>query len=250
VVGSCNGILCLVVNRRHIILWNPSIRKFTTLSYIVYGFGYDPLSDNYKVVAVFCYGSSNGVLKAKISVHTLGICSWRMIEGNFPVPKDGLLKLNFVSGTLNWFVYTDDDYCVVSFDLANESYRKVLPPNFGGEDVYNAILGVLRDCLCISTRSRAFYSVWLMKEYGNEKSWIKLFRVDPSLYSYTKPIWISEDDQMLMECKSGRKRKMYLVVYSLKNGTFNNPMIENINGWNTPEVYAESLVSPVSNVRM
>jgi hypothetical protein len=65
---------------------------------------------------------------------------------------------------------------------------------------------------------------------------------------FSKPIWISEDDQMLMECKSQRKGKMYLVFYSFKNGTFNSPMTGNISGitreWITPEVYTESLVSP------
>jgi F-box interacting protein len=262
IVGSCHGILCLVVNEGSVILWNPSIRKFTKLpslkspikvSYIRYGFGYDPLIDNYKVVAVFCYDSGNEILEAKTNVYTLGTNSWRMIEGNFPVPKDGLRKLTYVSGTLNWYVYTDDDLCVVSFDLVNESHRKLLPPNFGGEDRYHVVLGVLRDCLCITTSSRAFYSVWLMKEYGNEKSWIKLFCVsymeqNPYFYRHSKPIWISKDDQMLMESKSRRKGIMYLVVYSYKSGTSNSPMIGNITSttreWNTPEVYAESLVSP------
>jgi F-box interacting protein len=229
----------LVINRSSVILWNPSIRKFSKLPslkssikffYIAYGFGYDPLIDNYKVVVVFGYDGGNAFLEIKTKVHTVGTNSWRMIKGdlNFHVPIDGSHELKFVSGALNWLVYTDG-YCrVFSVDLVNESPRKLLPPNFGGKDVYHVILGVLRGCLCISSSSRVFYSIWLMKEYGNEKSWIKLFCVsymeDPFFYPCTKPIWISEDDQMLMECKSMGNRKMYLVVYSFKNGTFKSPI--------------------------
>jgi F-box interacting protein len=101
IVGSCHGILCLVVNEHSLILWNHSIRKFTKLpslkspimdSYITYGFGYDPLGENYKVVVVFSYDSGNRILETKTNVHTLGTNSWRMIEGNFPVTKDGSRK--------------------------------------------------------------------------------------------------------------------------------------------------------------
>ncbi|PNX88866.1 F-box protein, partial [Trifolium pratense] len=65
-VGSCNGILCLAnecADSIRIQSWNPSIRKFKELPPLVepqnfshyermYGFGYDPVNDNYKVVLV------------------------------------------------------------------------------------------------------------------------------------------------------------------------------------------------------
>lgn len=253
IVGSCHGILCLVPFRHPVVLWNPSIRNFTKLpslenpikvSYTSYGFGYVPLTDNYKVVAVLNHLRGNGPYHARIKVHTLGTNYWRMIEGSFPVAYDRSLK--FVGCTLNWFVYSDPIYSVVSFNLVNESHRKLLPPNFGGEDGYHVSLGVLRDCLCIYGRSSAFHIVWLMKEYGNEESWIKLFCVPnrkyPFDYPYIKPIWISEEDQLLMECWSYLKQKKDYSVYGFKNGTFMIPMTKHINGWNT--VYVESLVSP------
>jgi F-box interacting protein len=210
-----------------------------------YGFGYDSSMDNYKAVAVFSYVYGYGVPKAKIMVHTLGTNSWRMIDGDFPVSSG--LSLKYVSDTLNWLEYIDNVYYLVSFDLVNESYRKFSPPNYGVEDVDDVILGVLKDCLCISGHTRAFSSVWMMKEYGNEESWIKLYSVpymnDPFHYGYTKPIWISEDDQVLMECKSWHT-KMNLIVYGVEKGTFKIPNTDNINGWITPVVCIESLVSP------
>ncbi|KAI3524428.1 hypothetical protein L1887_03083 [Cichorium endivia] len=63
IVGSCNGILCLFEygNTRNISLWNPSIRRklpvpgcpqiFATR--IHFGFGFDPINNDYKIVRVF-----------------------------------------------------------------------------------------------------------------------------------------------------------------------------------------------------
>jgi len=139
-------------------------------------FGYDSINDFYKVVAIFFYICDNGVVESQVKVHTLGTNSWRMVQGDFPVPMGSSLK--FVSGTLKWISCNDDYNEVVSFDLANESYRKFLQPNYEGfVDRGNVILGVLKDCLCILTPSYALSYVWLMKEYGNEVSWTKLFSV-------------------------------------------------------------------------
>ncbi|XP_058756081.1 F-box/kelch-repeat protein At3g23880-like isoform X2 [Vicia villosa] len=241
IFGSCDGMFCLEVNRS-VILWNPSIQKSKTLPSIggfppvtAYGIGFDTLIDNYKVVCVV----DEGILEdAKIKVHTLGTNSWRMIPGDFPVPTRRSLKL--ASGTLNWFSF--DDYRIVSFDLVNESCRKLLPPTYYGEVVYSVILDVLRDCLCIFAHSYTSSTVWMMKEYGNEESWTQLFRVprrEESFYDiHTRPIWISKDDLVLM------KKKMNLAICDFKNGAFKIQMIQNIDDWLSPEVYIESLVSP------
>ena len=136
-----------------------------------------------------------------------------------------------------------------------ESYKRLLQPNYGVEDVYKVILGVSRNCLCIFACKQTFFDAWLMKEYGNEGSWTKLFcvpymEVDPFRNAKTTyPLWISEEDQVLMEYTYGG----CLAVCDIKNGTFKFPKIQNINGANTifnlgmddnVEVYVESLISP------
>ena len=61
-VGSCNGIFC-VITKNCLSLWNPSIRrkvsvpKYPQRSELVsknieFGFGFDPISDDYKIVGV------------------------------------------------------------------------------------------------------------------------------------------------------------------------------------------------------
>ncbi|MFQ6625330.1 hypothetical protein Gotur_005376 [Gossypium turneri] len=58
ILGSCNGLLALKNDNERIFLWNPSTRKSQVLpsteigraGLTFYGFGYDPISDDYNVV--------------------------------------------------------------------------------------------------------------------------------------------------------------------------------------------------------
>ncbi|KAL5068415.1 hypothetical protein RYX36_019302 [Vicia faba] len=258
IFGSCDGILFLEANNGSLVLWNPSIQKFKTLpslglglcQYRAYGFGFDTLIDNYKVVSVLCEMDNEGFLKAtaKIKVHTLGTDSWRMIPGDFPAPLTRWLKL--ASGTLNWFAsdFAYDDYTIISFYLVNESYRNILPPKHGGELLFEVSLDVLRDCLCIFSHSCTFSRVWIMKEYGNEESWTQLFRIPCSPESFytisATPIWISKDDQVLMKKEMLPAGDMNLAICDFKNGACKILMKEYINHWGPSDVYIESLVSP------
>jgi F-box interacting protein len=175
--------------------------------------------------------------------------SWRMIHGDLHPPHrfDSKLLI-FVNGAFNWITYADsDNHSVVSFDLVIESYRRILPPNYEGENVRYVLLGVLRDCLCFVAYGLELSNVWLMKEYGNEESWTKLYRVpnmnDSILSRYAKPLWVYEDDEVLMDCSLWAPR-IKLVVYDFKNGTFKKTLTQDIKSPVTSEVCLESLISP------
>jgi F-box interacting protein len=265
-IGSCDGILCIADGYKGlVILWNPSIRKFKELSlfqkpnvithvHMSFGFGYDSSKDNYKVVVVLDYvmpdptiSENNWVNKIEVKVHTLGTGIWRSIQeypfGGVPVPvmeRSG----KFVSGTINW-LFSKESFCkcprfIVSFDLANESYQKILPPNFGGVDVCNlSALGVLRDCLCVTSGD----DVWIMKEYGNQESWTKLFTVPyerelTTSHVRAKAVYIFEDDQVLLKFIGD---DLPLILYDPKSGTLKSTNFENV-----PEICVESLISPCS----
>jgi len=264
IVGSWNGILCFtiedfnIVEQSNILLFNPSISKFKILPsfkfqqegvFIKYGFGYDHVTDVYKVVAVFSCDYVNKMSKSQGMVYTLGTNSWRMIQGDLPLPhRFRCESLVFVSGALNWIAYEDNDnHSVVSFGLVIESYRRLLLPNYGGENVSYVMLGVLRDCLCFVAPSLELANVWLMKEYGNEESWTKLFCVpymnDFFLFPYAKPLWIYEDDQVLMDY-SLLEPRIKLAIYDFKNVTLKKILTQDIKSPITSEVCVESLISP------
>nr|AFK46050.1 unknown [Medicago truncatula] len=224
--GSCHGILCLELHQRFAILWNPFINKYASLppleipwSNTIYScFGYDHSTDSYKVAAFIKWMPNSEIYKTY--VHTMGTTSWRMIQ-DFPCTPY-LKSGKFVSWTFNWLAYKDkysvSSLLVVSLHLENESYGEILQPDYGSVDVLSISLWVLRDCLSILSNSNTFSDVWLMKEYGNQDSWTRLFRVpymggvgsDP----YTKALYVYEDDQVLLEYM------MKLVVYNSRDGTF------------------------------
>ncbi|XP_058725764.1 F-box protein CPR1-like [Vicia villosa] len=165
VLGSCNGLVCLLdVDEGYFILWNPSTRfksnKSPSLNLLFekwgiayYGFGYDHVNDKYKVLLdVRPHGNSNN---HNVRLYTFGENSWTTIQ-NFPCPPTRFTG-KFVSGTLNWVIVRwVGDYIqtrILSFDLAEETYTKILLPQNHKHDGCRddkPKLGVLDNCLCLS----------------------------------------------------------------------------------------------------
>ncbi|PNY04259.1 F-box/kelch-repeat protein [Trifolium pratense] len=270
-VGSCNGILCLahefsIDDSLVVILWNPSLRKvkelpqshYPNLSRISYGFGYDFVTDNYKVVAVLCFtvhNSSGDLLeKAVVKINTMGTNFWRNIQ---EFPFDSMIGNTvpgiFVSGTINWLAskcWRKSPCFIVSLDLGTESYQKLLMPDYGEVNVNFLNLCVLRDCLCIISG----HDVWIMKEYGNKESWTKLFNVsykgEPSMSNELfNAVYMFEDGQVLFE--SSEDGRYNMIVHDPRIGTikyikFQDKSVHNSPGGydNYPIVCVESLISP------
>ncbi|GAU24912.1 hypothetical protein TSUD_116370 [Trifolium subterraneum] len=267
-VGSCNGILCFLVKDdakfSTIQLWNPSIRKLKVLppfekplKFKMYGFGYDPVSDNYKVVVVLdVFDNKRNLVVAKkqndVKVHTLGSNLWRNIRQlQFPFVITPLQRPGmYVSGTINWLVKDHlllkdcprkNHFFVVSFDLRNESYQEILLPDYGKVGEYTLHLSVFKDCLCMISRQ----DVWIMKEYGNTESWTKLLTIsymqDPSTsWVFANAMHIFDDGQVFVKAAGGGTGK--LVVYNSRNDSFELPFPSE----NTLEICVESLISPCS----
>lgn len=130
-----------------------------------------------------------------------------------------------MSGTINWLVSSQrwprpNLRFIVSFDLGNESYQRVLLPDNEEVNAITLTLDVSRDCLCIISG----HDVWLMKEYGNKESWTKLFTVsykqDPSLSFFLyKMIYVFEDGQVLLQMKMPFVSPQ-LIMYDPRIGTF------------------------------
>ncbi|RZB41246.1 F-box/kelch-repeat protein, partial [Glycine soja] len=151
-VGSCNGLHCGVSEIPEIYcvcFWNKATRT-------MFGFGYDPSSDKYKVVAIALTMLSLDVSeKTEMKVYGEGDSSWRNLKG-FPVlwtlPKVGGV---YLSGTLNW------ETCISLF----------LPDDFC---FFDTNIGVFRDSLCVWQDSNTHIGLWQMRKFGDDKSWIQL----------------------------------------------------------------------------
>ncbi|KAM7523257.1 hypothetical protein LguiA_013159 [Lonicera macranthoides] len=109
IIGSRNGLLCLTMEK-YIFLWNPSTRTYRRspvsrillgVEFVVSGFGYDDVTDDYIVVRMVQfygrYERASGV---------------------------------FVSGALHWVVGQNPRFgstsakIITAFDLGTEEYRK------------------------------------------------------------------------------------------------------------------------------
>ncbi|CAJ2672905.1 unnamed protein product [Trifolium pratense] len=271
-VASSDGILCFTVNGRAV-LYNPCIRKLQELPYIdlphkkgstyyAFGFGYDPFIDNYKVVAdMYIYETQ----VRETHSYTLGTASWKRIK-DFPskFSMNGFSKSEhgiFIRGAVNWLTSNSYGYSrnIVSLDLGKESYQEISLPDlpdlpFRDEYKQTLTLDVMRDCLCLfdiyqgkrPDRLDAFTDVWLMKEYGDKESWIKLIRL-PSFASYAdfmNIVYISEDNHMLLVFRNNSKFKGG--VYDSKNDTITikSSRTQDKLGMVKSKVYLESLISP------
>ncbi|MED6189759.1 hypothetical protein PIB30_099101 [Stylosanthes scabra] len=209
--GSCNGLVCLHhIHSSCFCLWNPctglgshwlQIDPSSPLTY--FGFGYDHVHDKYKFVTV--HGP-----QALTRITTFGAHSWNF-GPNFPYPAIGLSgkigKFMSGTGTLNWMGKVGEkNWVILSFDLANETFRQVsLPPLDSSDNSCDPELQILRNCLSFSIDHRdIIFDVWMMKDYG---VWTMISRVNlwRHIYRYPlTPLSISEHDALLLMIPDGR----------------------------------------------
>ncbi|KAK1398992.1 hypothetical protein POM88_008855 [Heracleum sosnowskyi] len=134
-IGCCNGIICLSSYNYVVYLWNPSVKMFRKLHLpnprrsvaVTVGFGYDSISDEYKILRLV-YMNENDVVPIA-NVYHVNEDSSRQFQGptlttqiyNFwPSPS------NIV---VNGVLYFDGGDQLVTFDLHDEVFGLVPFPN-------------------------------------------------------------------------------------------------------------------------
>jgi len=247
IVGSCNGLLCLVGlsnTTEHqnywFHVWNPATRKISQrLRYfhrprkpisdrLRFTFGYDNSTDTYKVVAF----SSDEVKVCSVRDNV-----WRNIPGFHDFAHVAVYHGNifnecvYLSGTVYWlaiqnklsFSYGKKDFTVeqliiISLDLSTETYRRLLPPREVDDvPVVQPTLAVLRDRLCFSHMLKiTHFAVWQMTEFGVEQSWTQFLKIscqNLQIYHELFPVCLSENGQTLILLGS---RGNEVILYNLR----------------------------------
>lgn len=173
VVGSFDGLLCLAdaVSNSAPYIYNPFTRDYIELprtiqypnqhKYVVFGFGYNPLTEVYKVVKITYYTNTTGFKDSRIhfwrspQLSDVQIFStwrpiWRSI-GSASHYLDPSPAQTLVNGRLHWATWNPlrERYGgqLVSFDLHDEKFREVPSPtpNFGYKRCHQAL--VVSGCL-------------------------------------------------------------------------------------------------------
>lgn len=104
----------------------------------MFGFGYDSLSNTYKVGAIISYmNSKEELFETEVKVWNKGSNCWKNIINQSSVPnlaQHGGGGVVYLSGTLNWLASSNFNYgwdvslSIVSLDLGRETCRKYSLP--------------------------------------------------------------------------------------------------------------------------
>ncbi|KAK8615161.1 hypothetical protein V6N13_068942 [Hibiscus sabdariffa] len=228
-LGSCNGLLALSVGDNEAFsLWNPWTGKSQMLPTtgtefppwescrpsIYLGFGYDPISDDYKLVRITqFYGVKDGIFATEVKVYSLRTNSWRRIK-DFPFHLSHRHRGVLVNNALHWEVSTpfklNTQRLVAAFDLGTEEYRLVELPDCLGRGL-RMDLYVVGGCLCLVVCYGEFGSIdiWIMKEHGVKESWTKLISIKYceliEYLSYVVPVAFSRNGRKVLlkvDCKT------------------------------------------------
>ena len=131
---------------------SPNVNFDTrSLSHASSGFGFDPKSNDYKVVRILCILLRSpfefGKCRLEVDVYSLSTGEWRMLSASASLPPIwGILRRErpaFANGALHWIALRNDNkQFVLVFDLGDEVFRQIpLPelPSYTGRMVWTRV---------------------------------------------------------------------------------------------------------------
>ncbi|KAK1419129.1 hypothetical protein QVD17_28287 [Tagetes erecta] len=211
VIGSVNGLVCFLLTTGVgfvtpvIHIWNPSLSAVMTVApYAVvgdgvldlhYGFGFDLVNDDYKVVNFARMFRPPGFLTAgdcvfqdwmKVEVYSMKKGSWGVISDRFPSSvtcvfddaKVSITGSDGRDGRVHWLCCGGirTKQIIVAFDLGVEKFSQLSLPDSVGKwrNGRANVLGLLGGKICVmGYDENGDFEVWVMSEYGVSESWVK-----------------------------------------------------------------------------
>ena len=153
---------------------NLELRYF----YYLYGFGYDPLRDDYLVVSLSCIPAEEDL--SRLEYFSLKDNKWKQIEDTYFLytidkidPRVGSLYNN----AIHWLALHSDSLVevIVVFDLTERELFEMPYPNGVEHNSDHCELWVFGEFLSLWAMDceNSKIEIWLMKEYNVHSSWIK-----------------------------------------------------------------------------
>ncbi|AES64486.2 F-box protein interaction domain protein [Medicago truncatula] len=284
-IGSCNGLIAISNGQtafRHpddaneITIWNPNTGKHRIIPFLplpipnilksdnidsvalcavfVHGFGFDPLSGDYKLLRISWLADIHYSFESHVRLFSLKTNSWKIIP-SMPYALKYVQAMGiFVENSLHWVMTREIDEShpclIVAFNLTLDIFNVVPLPEEVNSESFEINVVVLEGCLCMTLNYRnTEFEVWVMKEYGSTDSWCKLFTlmepcflVDLEIF---RPLCYSSDgSKVLLEgihvSTEGNNRN--LIWYDLKSEQVS--FVKGIPNFNGTIIWVGSFVPP------
>ncbi|CAN0897157.1 F-box protein CPR1 [Linum grandiflorum] len=240
-MGSCHGLVCFCLyNYPHeFIILNPSTGEQHTLNNPArearkanklkgYGFGYDELSDDYKMVWILETIPCNGSYIAEI----FGVRS-KDFSRTIPLPTSNWKKKQiglFFGSSLHWCTLqsghsTVREHVIHAIDLVSNTYRQLQLPKTTFGQVHNLNLGIVDRCLCLCglVSNEHKIGIWVMEEYGNLESLNRIYYITYGDGPYLKPY------PFYLCCLGNTGEKILLIINQYTLASF-DPTKKNADG--------------------
>ncbi|CAL8997878.1 unnamed protein product [Prunus brigantina] len=91
-----------------------------------FGFGYDSATDDYKVVRIMEFRTSNGFCSSEVKVYGLKSNSWKRVQ-NLPSNRRYFGSyIHCLNSALHWLTNPDlgNTFIILTLDLVSEKYRE------------------------------------------------------------------------------------------------------------------------------
>ncbi|KAI4323444.1 hypothetical protein L6164_023049 [Bauhinia variegata] len=255
-IGPCNG-LYLFCSTNLTMLVNPYMREYRVMpnkhfeGFYFSGLGFDTRTKDYKIIVIHCLSYNQSSYQA--SLYTLSSNCWREVDCTLPTSiriYDGPGFHTFVHGAFHWLAVDDkSDYIIVAYDMADEIFRII---RFGRPQIevepchYTGNICKYRESLALifytykNPPSLDLLQLWVMEEYGNERSWTKHLTVGyvPHWRIYCLFGFWKDDELIVYDKDEG------IVLYDLQSKEI-KPVAGMIGGcrYMHVNVYEESIVS-------
>ncbi|TQD73062.1 hypothetical protein C1H46_041415 [Malus baccata] len=185
-----------------------------------YFFGYDCRTNDYKVLRIVSISRH-----VKIEVYSLAKGYWKSPRSSFPALAVHVFENVFVNGALHWILPRDrnlDEYLIVSFDLGAELFHKITMPEALRKKGSNCYVLRRGESLALIEIESTFLDnerhfvhqlhLWVMKEYGDVKSWIKLDSVGLQGIDRPRPLCFKSRDELVITMFDCNRQQTAVVV--------------------------------------
>ncbi|CAJ2649675.1 unnamed protein product [Trifolium pratense] len=255
ILGSAmNGVFCIYDCDNHTMaaLWNPATEEvkvippgsaefqgqFTT-EIVLHGFGYDHVTDDYKLIQHVSYitfnESSDDIHGLFWEIYSLKSNSWKKF--NFDIPVRGWITGSdvYLNGECHWWGKVNNESYLVSFNLCKEAFLITPSPIENVQDGDVDLVVLYGHVAMISNRNKTSFQISILGEFGVKESWIKLFDVEP-LSGIEQPIGTVMKGKIFFRKKDGE-----LAYIDLITGLIQEIGIEGGKSWCQMVIYKKNL---------